>query len=118
MLFPVIEARQLIALQALLAFLHHLLVVSVTVAEHHPSLLVALLTPMGSRDHTALHHLNHQRAFGTIAPIDPQAGLIRQRLTPCRDAGPGTLGPPPPAALLWGLDLHITHRRGRLCCLA
>src|SRR5216683_7063655 len=62
--------------------LHHLLVVSVAVADHHQSLLVALLTPMGSRDHTAFHRLNHQRAFGTIAPIDPEPGLIRKRLTP------------------------------------
>src|SRR5262249_29765357 len=89
------------------------LVVSVTVADHHPYLLVALLTPMGARDHTAFHRLNHQRALGTIAHIDPQPGLIRQRLTPCRDAGPGTLGPTPPAALLWGLDLQSTHRRVR-----
>src|SRR5713101_3151782 len=95
----------------IVVYLHHLLVVSVAVADHHQYLLVALLTPMGSRYHTAFHRLNHQRAFGTIAPIDPEPGLIRKRLTPRLDAGPGTLGPPPPAALRWGLDLQITHRR-------
>src|SRR5712691_3021681 len=62
--------------------LHHLLVVSVAVAEHHQDLLVALLTPMGARYHTTFHRLDHQRAFGTIAHIDPAPALIRQRLTP------------------------------------
>src|SRR5262249_49215749 len=78
--------------------LHHLLVVSVTVADHHQYLLVTLLTLMSSRDHTAFHRLHHQRAFGTIAHINPKPGLIRKRLTPRLDAGPGTLGPTPPAA--------------------
>jgi hypothetical protein len=79
--------------------LPHLLVVSVTVAAPHQSFLVAWLTPMGSRDHTAFPRRNHQRAFGPIAPIDPTPGLIRKRLTPRLDAEPGTLGPTPPAAL-------------------
>src|SRR5262245_41155760 len=93
--------------------LHHLLVVSVAVADHHQYLLVARLTPMGARDHTAFHRLHYQRAFGPIAHIDPEPGLIRQRLPPRLDAEPGTLGPPPPATRLWGGDLQITYRRVR-----
>src|SRR4029450_1786820 len=93
--------------------LHHLLVVSVAVADHHQYFLVALLTPMGFRDHTAFHRLNHQRAFGPIAHIDPEPGLIRKRLTPRLDTEPGTLGPTSPAAILWWLDLHMTYRRVR-----
>src|SRR5713101_5587450 len=93
--------------------LHHLLVLSVAVADHHQDLLVALLTPMGARDHTTFHRLDHQRAFGTIAPIDPAPGLISQRLTPHLDDLSGTLGPTPPAARRWWLDLQITSRRVR-----
>src|ERR1700730_13854125 len=77
--------------------LHHLLIVAVAVAGHHQSLLIALLTPMASRDHTASNRLNHQRAFGTIAPIDPAPGRIGKRLTPRLDALPGTRGPTPPS---------------------
>src|SRR5262245_17494566 len=73
--------------------LHHLLVVAVAVAEHHQYFLVALLTTMGSRDHTALHGLHYQRAFGTIAYIDSTPDLIRKRLPPRLDAAPGPLGP-------------------------
>src|SRR5713101_8789684 len=100
----------------IVVYLHHLLVVSVAVADHHQYLLVALLTPMGSRYHTAFHRLNHQRAFGTIAHLDPEPALIRQRLTPRLDAEPETLGPTSPAAILWELDLQITYRRVRRHC--
>ena len=93
--------------------LHHRLVGAVAVADHHQYFLVALLTPMGSRDHTALHRLNPQRACGPIAPIDPEPGLLRKRWTPRLDTEPGTLGPTSPAALLWGLALQSTSRRVR-----
>src|SRR5438445_13772775 len=93
--------------------LHHLFLVSVTVAYHHHHLLVARLTPMGSGHHTSLDHLNHQRTFTPVAHIDPAPGLITKRLAPGRDALPGPRGPTTPATIRRRLDLQITHRRVR-----
>src|SRR2546427_4819871 len=78
--------------------LHHLLLVAVTGAYHHQRLLLTLLTPMGSGDHPALHGLNHQGTFTAIAPVDPLPDCLTHRLTPGRDAVPGTLAWASPAA--------------------
>ena len=43
--------------------LHHLLLVSVTVAYDHQQLLVALLTSMGSGDHASFDNVDHQRTW-------------------------------------------------------
>src|SRR5712691_2540025 len=93
--------------------LHHLLLVAITGADHHQRLLVALLTPMGSRYHLSLHRLNPQRTLAAIAHIDPLPSFISKRLAPDLDVWPGTLGTAPPATLLRQLSLHITHRRVR-----
>src|SRR5712691_6365126 len=90
--------------------LHHLLLVAVTVADHHQRLLVALLTPMGSRYHLSLHRLNYQRTFAAIAYIDPLPSVISKRLAPALDGLPGALGTAPPATILRQLSLHLTHR--------
>jgi len=93
--------------------LHHLRLVAVTVADHHQRLLVALLTPMGYRDHPSLHRLNHQRTLAAIAHLDPVPGCLIKRLAPGLDVLPGTRGTAPPAALRRQLDLHLTPRRVR-----
>src|SRR6266849_2935617 len=71
--------------------LHHLLIVAVAVAYHHHQLLVALLTPVGSRHHTPFDHVDHQRPFGTIAHVDAPPGLSAERLGPRLDALPRPL---------------------------
>ena len=91
----------------------HLLVVSITVAEHHHHLFIALLAPMSPGHDTSLDRLDSQRAFGTIAHVDAAPGLLPKRLAPGRDVLPGTCGPTPPTARGRGLDLQITYRRVR-----
>src|SRR5712691_716940 len=71
--------------------LYHLCLVSVTGADDHQQLLVALLTPMGSGHHTACDHLDHQRSFAPIAHGDAPPGIIAQRCGPRGHALPGTL---------------------------
>src|SRR6266581_2790600 len=93
--------------------LHDLLVVPVTIAHHHHHLLIALLTPMGARHHASFDDVNHQRAFRPIAYINAPPGLLVKRLTPRRHALPGTIGPPPLAAILGWRGLEITHQRVR-----
>src|SRR5712692_7252013 len=92
---------------------HHCLLVAVAVADHPPHLLIALLTPMGSRHHTAFDGLNHQRPFTAIAHVDPLPGGLTKRLTPGLDAVPGTLAWASPAARLRGLCFQGTPRRVR-----
>src|SRR5262245_27839796 len=96
------RARLVCRVAAMVFFLNHLRLVAVTVAEPHQCLLIALLTPVGSRYYPSLHRFHHQRTFTAIAHIDPGPGLIIQRLAPGRDGLPGTLGPTPPAARCWG----------------
>src|SRR6266571_3243643 len=93
--------------------LHPLRLVAVTGAEHHQRLLVALLTPMGSRYHASLHRFHHPRPFPASAHIAPVPGCLLKRLAPGLDGWPGTLGTTPPAARRRRLDLHITPRRVR-----
>src|SRR5881397_831789 len=56
--------------------LHHLRLVPVGVANHHPELLVTWLPPMGTRYHTSFHPLNHPWSFGPIAHVDPPPRCI------------------------------------------
>src|SRR6266852_8253280 len=93
--------------------LHHFLLVTVAVADHHQHLLIALLTPMGSRPHTSFDGLNHQRTFTAIAYVDPLPGFLTKRLTPGLNAVPGTLAWASPAARLRGLCFQGTPRRVR-----
>src|SRR5947209_10053064 len=51
--------------------LHHCLLVAVAGAEHHHHLLIARLTPMGSRHPTSFDCLSPQRTFPAIAHVDP-----------------------------------------------
>src|SRR2546425_6330565 len=89
--------------------LDHLLLVTITGADHHQKLLVALLTPVGSRHHTAFDHVNHQRPFGTIAHVDPPPGRSAERLGPRLDALPRPLRRASLAAVVWRWRLEITH---------
>src|SRR5215216_3080850 len=93
--------------------LHHLLLVAVTGAYHHQRLLITWLTPMGSGDHPALHGLNPQGTFTAIAHVDPLPGCLTKRLTPGRDALPGTLAWASPAARRRGLCFQVTQCRVR-----
>ena len=54
--------------------LYHLFLVSITGADDHQQLLVALLTPMGSGDHAPFDDLDHQWTFCTIADIKAPPG--------------------------------------------
>ena len=93
--------------------LHHLLLVAVTVADDHQHLLIAWLTPMGSRQHTSFDGLNHQGTFTAIAYVDSVPGLFTKRLTPGLNALPGSPGPTTLTAILRGLGFQITHGRVR-----
>ena len=74
---------------------HDLILVAVTVAYHRQQFLVALLTPMGSGDHTPFDHLDHQRPFRTIADIDAPPGRIVKRLAPGHTLCQGRWGDAP-----------------------
>src|SRR4029450_6924374 len=73
--------------------LHHLLLVAVTAADDHQPLLIAWLTPMGSRHHTSFDGLNHQGTLTAIAHVDAVPGLCTKRWTPGLNALPGRPGP-------------------------
>jgi hypothetical protein len=93
--------------------LPHLRLGAVTGAEDHQRRRSAWLTPMGARDHAALHRCPHQRPWTAIAPIPPVPGGRIPRLAPGRAGGPGTLGTAPPAALRRQRDRPIPPRRVR-----
>src|SRR2546426_1378998 len=92
--------------------LYHLCLVSVTGADDHQQLLVALLTPMGSGHHTACDHLDHQRSFAPIAHVDAPPGIIAQRCGPRGHALPGTLRRAALAAVGGGSGLPGAHPSG------
>jgi len=62
--------------------LHDLLLSTVAGAEHHQRLLIALLTPMGTRCHASFDHVDDQGALRSIADVDPLPGVIAECLTP------------------------------------
>ena len=70
--------------------LHDLLIVAVTVVDHHQQFLIALLTPMGSRHHPSFDYLNHQW-------LEPSRTSIR-----CQASRPGLGSIPPRLPGHWG----------------
>src|SRR5262249_23674547 len=93
--------------------LPHLLLVAVPVADDHQHLLIAWLTPMGSRPHTSCDDLTHQRTFTAIAHVVSVPGLCPKRLPPGLNALPERPGPTPLPPLLRGRGFQITHSRVR-----
>src|SRR5260370_3156390 len=87
--------------------LHDLLLITVAVADHHQRLLIALLTPMGTRCYASFDHVDDQGAFRSIADVDPLPGVIAESLTPLCHTVPWTIRPPPPPPRLPYLRLQI-----------
>ncbi len=93
--------------------LHHLLLVAVTGADDHQQLLIAWLTPMGSRPHTSFDGRNPQGTLTAIAHGDAVPGLCTKRLPPGLNAVPGRPGPTTLTPILRGLGVQLTQGRVR-----
>src|SRR5712691_8645736 len=77
---------------------HSLVLVAVSIANHHRHLPMALLALRRAGHHRAFHALDDQRTFGPIAHVDGCPGLRGQRGAPLIEALPGTLWTPAPTA--------------------